>query len=78
MQEATKRSHLASQTFSDRLDGVALNRWLGIHTFWVVTYTMSLVSINLGGAFIDFFDLGIGTVLVGGTAHLLEQLRAPG
>ena len=78
MQGVVERSHLVKQTVSDRLDQVVLNRWLGIPIFLVVMYLMFLVSINLGGAFIDFFDLGVGTIVVGGTAHLLEQINSPG
>ncbi len=78
VQNVSERTHLVKQTVSDRIDRVVLNRWLGIPIFLMVMYLMFLVSINLGGAFIDFFDIGIGTILVDGTAHLLEQLYAPG
>ncbi|MGE5658344.1 MAG: Fe(2+) transporter permease subunit FeoB [Actinomycetota bacterium] len=78
IQGVTERTHLVRQTLSDRIDRVVLNRWLGIPIFLMVMYLMFLVSINFGGAFIDFFDLGIGTIFVGGTAHLLEQINAPG
>lgn len=78
VQGVSERTHLVKQTVSDRIDRVVLSRWLGIPIFLVIMYLMFLVSINLGGAFIDFFDIGIGTILVDGTAHLLEQLHAPG
>jgi ferrous iron transport protein B len=78
VQGVSERTHLVKQTVSDRIDQVVLSRWLGIPIFLVVMYLMFLVSINLGGAFIDFFDIGVGTILVDGTAHVLEQLRAPG
>lgn len=78
LQGASERTNLVKQTVSDRIDRVVLNRWLGIPIFLVVMYLMFLVSINLGGAFIDFFDIGIGTIFVGGTAHLLQQINSPG
>lgn len=78
VQGVSERTHLVKQTVSDRIDRVVLSRWLGIPIFLVIMYLMFLVSINLGGAFIDFFDIGIGTILVDGTAHLLGQLHAPG
>jgi len=78
LQGATERTHLVKQTLSDRIDRVVLNRWLGIPIFLVVMYLMFLVSINVGGALIDFFDIGVGTIFVGGTAHLLQQLNSPG
>ncbi|MUG92614.1 Fe(2+) transporter permease subunit FeoB [Scytonema sp. UIC 10036] len=78
IQGVTERTHLVRQTLSDRIDRVVLNRWLGIPIFLVVMYLMFLVSINVGGAFIDFFDIGVGTIFVDGTAHLLQQMNAPG
>lgn len=73
-----QRTHVVKQTVSDRIDRAVLNRWLGIPIFVLVMYLMFLVSINLGGAFIDFFDIGVGTIVVGGTAHLLQLLQVPG
>jgi ferrous iron transport protein B len=78
IQGVSERTRIVQQTVSDRIDRVVLNRFLGIPIFLVVMYLMFLVSINFGGAFIDFFDIGIGTIFVGGTAHLLEQISAPG
>ncbi|NJK37853.1 MAG: Fe(2+) transporter permease subunit FeoB [Oscillatoriales cyanobacterium RM2_1_1] len=78
IQDVAERTNIVKQTVSDRLDQVVLNRWLGIPIFLAVMYLMFLVSINLGGVFIDFFDIGVGTIFVGGTAHLLEQINAPG
>lgn len=78
MQDVAERTNVIQQTISDRIDRIVLSRLWGIPIFLVVMYLMFLVSINLGGAFIDFFDIGIGTIFVGGTAHLLEQINAPG
>ncbi|MBW4468342.1 MAG: Fe(2+) transporter permease subunit FeoB [Pegethrix bostrychoides GSE-TBD4-15B] len=78
IQGVTERANVVGRTVSDRIDRVVLSRFLGIPIFLAVMYLMFLVSINVGGAFIDFFDLGVGTIFVGGTAHLLEQVNAPG
>jgi ferrous iron transport protein B len=78
IQTVAERTHVVQQTVSDRIDRVVLSRIFGIPIFLVVMYLMFLVSINLGGAFIDFFDIGIGTIFVGGTAHLLQQINTPG
>ena len=78
IQGVTDRTNVVGRTLSDRLDRVVLNRWLGIPVFLLVMYFMFLVSINVGGAFIDFFDIGMGTIFVGGTAHLLQQINTPG
>jgi len=67
-----------SQTISDRIDRWVLHRWLGIPIFLVIMYVMFFIAINVGGVFIDFFDIGVGTIAVKGTAHVLQQLHAPG
>lgn len=34
---------------------------------------MFMFSINIGSAFIDFFDIGVGALLVDGGHHLLDD-----
>ena len=62
---------------SDRIDRVVLNRVLGIPIFLAVMYAMFMVTINIGGAFIDFFDILFGTILVDGFGALLGRLGSP-
>lgn len=78
LQEVVHRQGVLGKTMSDRIDHIVIDRWLGIPIFLLVMYVMFLVAINVGGAFIDFFDIGVGTIVVGGVAHLLEQVNAPG
>ncbi len=66
-----------SRPLSDRLDRVVLNRMLGIPIFLAVMYLMFMFTINIGGAFIDFFDILAGTLFVDGTAAALGALKAP-
>jgi len=66
-----------SQTVSDRIDKVVLNRWLGIPIFLLVMYVLFLVTINVGGAFIDFFDIVAGIIFVDGFSELLGTLNTP-
>ncbi|EXJ17154.1 Fe(2+) transporter permease subunit FeoB [Imhoffiella purpurea] len=66
-----------SRTLSDRLDRVMLNRAFGIPIFLFVMYLMFMFTINIGGAFIDFFDIAAGTLFVDGTAAFLTAARAP-
>ncbi|MEN9216606.1 MAG: Fe(2+) transporter permease subunit FeoB, partial [Gloeomargarita sp. HHBFW_bins_162] len=75
---AVTHTRIVDQTVSDRIDRWVLHRWLGIPIFLLVMYGMFFISINVGGVFIDFFDQGVGTLVVDGTAHLLTQLQAPG
>ncbi|MDR3159309.1 MAG: Fe(2+) transporter permease subunit FeoB [Zoogloeaceae bacterium] len=71
------REARARRTLSDRIDQVALNRALGIPVFLAMMYLMFLFTINLGGAFVDFFDQLAEAVFVGGLGALLEGMGAP-
>jgi len=71
-----KSGHFA-RSLSDKIDHVVLNRVLGIPIFLLVMYLMFMFTINLGGAFIDFFDMFTGTLLVDGMAHVLGGWGMP-
>lgn len=66
-----------ARDLSDRIDRVALNRWMGIPIFLALMYLMFLFTINLGGAFIDFFEKGSEAIFVDGFAELLSGMGAP-
>ncbi len=66
-----------SRTLSDRVDRWVLGSWTGIPIFLGLMYLLFLFSINLGGAFIDFFDLTAQAILVDGSSHLLRALSLP-
>ena len=76
-QSTVVRTGQASRNRSDAIDRVMLNRALGIPIFLVVMYLMFMFTINIGGAFIDFFDQAAGTIFVDGTAEVLTRLAAP-
>jgi ferrous iron transport protein B len=63
-----------SRSFSDKVDQVVLNKFVGIPFFFAVMYLMFMFSINIGGAFIDFFDISFGSVLVDGGHFLLDDI----
>jgi len=65
------------RTLSDRIDKLVLNRFFGIPIFLLIMYLMFMFTINIGGAFIDFFDISVGALLVEGAGNWLEQLGAP-
>ena len=62
---------------TDRIDRVVLNRALGVPIFLLMMYLMFLFTINIGGAFIDFFDLFTGALLVDGLAEVLTAMGSP-
>ena len=65
------------KTISDRIDSVVLGRWLGIPVFLAIMYLMFMFTINIGGAFIDFFDGVAGAFLVDGLSEWLSSMGAP-
>jgi ferrous iron transport protein B len=65
------------ETASDRIDKVVMHRLLGIPIFLVILYLMFWVTMNVGGSFIDFFDILFGTIFVDGFGHLLEITGVP-
>ncbi|WGZ95873.1 MAG: Fe(2+) transporter permease subunit FeoB [Candidatus Thiothrix putei] len=66
-----------SRTLSDKVDRWVLGSWTGIPIFLAMMYLLFLFSINLGGAFIDFFDLGVQTLAVDGVRHVLSNMNTP-
>jgi ferrous iron transport protein B len=75
--EGVLRRSAAKESASDRIDKVAMHRWLGIPLFLGMMYVVFWATINVGGAFIDFFDILFGTIFVDGLGHLLATLSVP-
>lgn len=67
----------ARVTLTERIDRVVLHRWLGVPIFLAVMYLMFLFTQNVGAAFIDFFDILVGGVLVDGVSAGLSAIGAP-
>lgn len=78
MQKVIRQRGVLNHELSERIDRVVLNRFLGLPVFFGVMYLMFMFSVNFGSAFIDFFEILTGTLLVDGVAHLLEGINAPG
>jgi ferrous iron transport protein B len=75
--DVATRPREVSLTTSDKIDQVVLNRWLGIPIFLGVMYLLFMFAINVGSAFIDFFDILFGTIFVDGLGHVLSALGMP-
>lgn len=75
--QCTTHHQSSKRTWSERIDHIVLNRFGAFPIFLGVMYLMFLVSINLGSAFIDFFDQ-LGSVLfVEGPRLLLQAIGLP-
>ena len=62
---------------TERIDNVALHRWLGVPIYLLLMYLMFMFTIQIGGAFIDFFDQAAGALFVDGFGELLAGMGAP-
>jgi ferrous iron transport protein B len=76
-QIATRNHGRLEKTVSDRIDKMVLSRIFGIPIFLGVMYLMFMFAINIGGAFIDFFDGIAGALFVDGFGHLLTTWGLP-
>lgn len=72
-QQVRRSEGKLSHSFTEKADQIILNKWIGVPFFFVVMYLMFMFSINIGSAFIDFFDIGVGALLVDGGHYLLDD-----
>ena len=75
--ECVRKTSKVKRSTSDKIDRIVLNRVLGIPFFLVVMYLMFLFTINIGSAFIDFFDILAGGLFVDGVRYLMTDYNAP-
>lgn len=71
-QKVRRQEGKLSHNITERIDNVLLNRLFGIPFFFIVMYLMFLFAINVGSAFIDFFDISFGAIFVDGAHHVLD------
>ena len=62
---------------SDKLDNIVLHPVIGVPIFLGMMYLLFMFAINVGSAFIDFFDMTVGALLVDGLKIQLENLAFP-
>ncbi|WP_318471723.1 Fe(2+) transporter permease subunit FeoB [Photobacterium leiognathi] len=72
-QKVRRQEGRLSNSLTDKIDRVLLNRFVGIPFFFLVMYVMFMFAINIGSAFIDFFDISFGALLVDGGHYLLDD-----
>ena len=77
VEACTNQTSVEPRTWTDRIDTLVLNRYLAFPLFLLVMYLMFLVSINVGSAFIDFFDLLGAALFVEGPRQLFEGVGLP-
>ncbi|OHX37313.1 ferrous iron transport protein B [Methylomonas sp. LWB] len=77
VQAAVCKLNEVSRSTTDKIDSVVLNRFLGIPVFLLVMYAMFMFTINIGSAFVDFFDKAVGALLVDGLGAQLTGWQWP-
>ena len=71
----TRSGH--SRNLTELIDKVVLNRWLSIPILLFVIYSLFFLTINLGSAFIDLFDILGSTLFIEGPRVLFEWMSFP-
>lgn len=66
-----------TKTLSQYIDDIVLNRILALPIFMGVMYLLFMFAINVGSAFIDFFDITAGALFVETPRWLLESIHSP-
>ena len=66
-----------TQNTTDIIDRWTLHPVLGMPIFLGVMYLVFALSITVGNAFLDFFDLGAQALFVDGPSALLQSINAP-
>jgi len=75
--KVVQQSEQHEQTWSDRVDKAVLHDYLGLPIFFFAIYLMFSITINFGGALIDFFDITVGALFVDGLKIVLQDLGFP-
>lgn len=65
------------RSLTERIDKFVLSRALGVPIFLAAMYIMFFITMNVGGAFIDFFDGFFAVIFVDGFGELLNRVGAP-
>ncbi|WP_375748516.1 Fe(2+) transporter permease subunit FeoB [Vibrio sp. HN007] len=73
LKQVRKTEGKLSRSITEKVDKLVLNKWVGMPMFLVIMYLMFMFSINIGGAFIDFFDIAAGALLVDGGHFLFDD-----
>ena len=75
--EGVVRVASVRRTLTDMVDAVVLNRFLAFPIFLGVIYLMFMFTINVGSAFIDFFDVAGNAIFVEGPRAIYALLGFP-
>lgn len=69
--------HEHQHNLTEKLDKYLMRPIFAIPLFFLSMYLMFMFAINVGGSFIDFFDIAAGAILVDGLAYQLNAWNWP-
>lgn len=75
--ESVSTQQLTGDTWSDKVDSFVLHRYFGMPFFLLVIYLMFSLTVNFGGALVDFFDITAGALLIDGFKIVLNDAGFP-
>jgi ferrous iron transport protein B len=76
--QCVKHPLKVNKNLTEKIDRIVLNRVLGLPIFLLFMYLTFMFTINVGGAFIDFFDIVAGAIFVDGMTEVLTTINTPG
>ena len=76
--QCVKHPLKVNKNLTEKIDRIVLNRVLGLPIFLLFMYLTFMFTINVGGAFIDFFDIAAGAIFVDGMTTMLTAINTPG
>ncbi|HXW60279.1 MAG TPA: ferrous iron transport protein B, partial [Myxococcota bacterium] len=77
VQTENKLLSAKKSSLTAKLDSLFLNRFLGIPLFFGIMYALFFFSINIGGAFQDFFGIASEAIFINGMAEILQAIHLP-
>ena len=73
----SRDDHSKSRSFADIVDSIVLNRIAAFPIFLIIMYLLFMITINIGSAFIDVFDITAGALFVELPTHLMQNIGIP-
>ncbi|RST71949.1 ferrous iron transport protein B [Candidatus Aquarickettsia rohweri] len=67
-----------SQSFSDKIDNIVLNKFLSVPIFLLSLYLMFVFSINIGGVFQEFFSLIAEATFIDIPLYIISKIYMSG
>ena len=77
VKDVVQRKRKSPYTFSDRVDQVVLNKFLGMPIFFFVMYLVFLVAVRFSQPFVSLIDTGFSWLFVEQFGQLLGSLKFP-